>query len=218
MDEFRLKVFLSVVKHKSFTEAARELYISQPAISKHIKELEEKFKTRLFDRTGSKIELTKAGILLNSHAETIINNYNALEFDMNQLIGRYSGELKIGASSTISQYVIPTLLAKFINTYPDIKLSLISGNTTEIENAILRNSIDLGLVEGNYHTNDIKYQDFMNDEIVLVTRAGSKYADLDEINIETLKGIPLILREHGSGTLEVIEKDILAPLCIDILQ
>ena len=163
MDEFRLKVFISVARNKSFTAASHELFISQPAISKHIREIEIRFKTRLFDRIGSRIELTKAGELLLSHADRIINDYNSLEFEMNQLNGTFTGELKIGASTTISQYVLPSLLAKFISRYPDIKITIISGNSKEIEKALLDNVIELGMVEGDHNNSDIKYIDFLNE-------------------------------------------------------
>ena len=205
MQDFRLRVFLSVARNRSFTKASRELHITQPAVSKHIRELEEHYKTRLFDRTGNNITLTEEGEVMYAHAERIMEEYNLLEFDMNQLSGTFSGELKLGASTTISHYVIPTLLSLFIKRYPDIKLNLISGNTREVEAALTEGRIDLGMVEGNHHDPGLRYTRFMDDEIVLTTRTDSIYGKLDEITPERLSSIPLVLREYGSGTLEVIE-------------
>src|SRR5574344_2076557 len=102
MSDFRLKVFSCVAKHLSFTKAAEELLISQPAITKHIKELESIYNVRLFERNGNKIEITNEGKLLYQHSEKIINDYNNLDFEMHLLQNTYKGELHIGASSTIA--------------------------------------------------------------------------------------------------------------------
>lgn len=206
MSEFRLKVFITVVKNQNFTKAARELFITQPAVSKHIHELEEQYQTSLFNRTGSKVELTKAGELLYRHAEHILDNFKLLEFEMNQLNETFSGELRLGASSTISQYVLPSLLALFIKRYPDIKLTLLSGNSHEIEQALLDNRIDIGMIEGSYRNPALKYAYYRNDEIVLICRSESIYAKEDEITLEECRSLPMIMREYGSGTLDVIEE------------
>ena len=114
MSDFRLKVFQSVAKNLSFTKASQELFVSQPAITKHIQELEAYYQTRLFDRQGSKISLTKSGELLLKHSEKILDDYKQLEYEMHLLHNEYIGELKLGASTTIAQYVLPPLLADFI--------------------------------------------------------------------------------------------------------
>ena len=113
MTDFRLKVFLSVANHLSFTKASQELFISQPAISKHIQELESDFETRLFERRGNSIALTASGELLIKHAEELMEQYQHLEYAMHLLHGDYVGELKLGASTTIAQYVLPPILARF---------------------------------------------------------------------------------------------------------
>ena len=111
--DFRLKVFFTVANRLSFTKAATELFITQPAISKHIQELEEQYKIKLFDRNGSKISLTKAGELLLKHTKNIFEIYREIDFDLSALINQQQGTLRLGASTTISQYVIPPLLARF---------------------------------------------------------------------------------------------------------
>lgn len=112
--DFRLKVFHSVACNLSFTKASRELFISQPAISKHIHELEVQYKTPLFERTGSQIRLTRAGELLFSHTHSLLASYRQLDFEMNLLTNNFLGDLHLGASTTISQYVLPPVLALFI--------------------------------------------------------------------------------------------------------
>lgn len=114
MSDFRLKVFQSVAKNLSFTKASQELFVSQPAITKHIQELETYYQARLFERQGSKISLTDAGELLLKHSEKILDDYKQLEYEMHLLHNEYIGELRLGASTTIAQYVLPPLLGNFI--------------------------------------------------------------------------------------------------------
>ena len=204
MADFRLKVFISVAKNKSFTKAANELHITQPAISKHIRELESAYNIRLIDRSGQNTILTNAGEIFLSHAEKIIDSYNELQFEMNRINNNFVGKLSIGASTTIGQYVIPSLLAQFMKTYPDLKVELINGNSREIEKALLEQRIDIGMVEGIHKEQAIKYTPFLDDEIVLVTRSNSIFGDIESIDISKLLVMPIVLREFGSGSLEVI--------------
>ena len=193
MSDFRLKVFQSVAKNLSFTKASQELFVSQPAITKHIQELEAYYQARLFDRQGSKISLTKAGELLLKHSEKILDDYKQLEYEMHLLHNEYIGELKLGASTTIAQYVLPPLLANFIAKFPQINLSLINGNSRGVEAALP----------------NLKYTPFLQDELVAVVHTQSKLAVTDEITPEDLLNIPLVLRERGSGTLDVFERALL---------
>lgn len=203
--DFRLKVFHSVACNLSFTKASRELFISQPAISKHIHELEVKYKTPLFERIGSRIQLTRAGELLLAHTHQILSAYRQLDFEMNLLTNHFSGELRMGASTTIAQYVLPPVLSSFIKTFPDIRISLLNGNSRDIERALQEGKITLGLVEGIAHQSVLHYTPFMKDELVVVTHTGSSLAAYDEITLPQLCTLPLVLRENGSGTLAVLE-------------
>ncbi|QJD80811.1 LysR family transcriptional regulator [Spirosoma rhododendri] len=205
MFDFRLTVFYTVAKRLSFTKAAAELFVTQPAITKHIQELESQLGMALFDRRGNQISLTTAGNVLLRHAETIMGVYRQIEFDLNAMKGQPGGRLRLGASSTIAQYVIPAVLARFQEQSPDVTLSLLSGNTDQIEQALLNNDIDLGLVEGRTHHSDIRYTPFVKDELVLVCRADHPLASRDEISLDELKTVPIVLRERGSGSLEVVE-------------
>ncbi|GAB3577002.1 LysR family transcriptional regulator [Spirosoma luteolum] len=205
MLDFRLTVFYTVAKRLSFTKAAAELFVTQPAVTKHIQELENRFGTALFDRRGNQISLTTAGQLLLRHAETILATYRQLEFDMNALKGEPGGVLRLGASSTVSQYVIPPVLARFHEQSADVSISLNSGNTEQIEQQLLNNDIDLGLVEGRTHHSDIRYTPFVKDELVLICRSDHPLASRDEITLDELRTIPIVLRERGSGSLEVVE-------------
>ena len=187
MHDFRLKVFISVARNLSFTKASQELFITQPAISKHIQELESYYKTPLFDRLGNKISLTSAGKTLLELSERIMENYRQLDYEMKILQNEYSGGLRLGASTTIAQYVLPPLLAKFTDKFPQIALSLLNGNSREIESALQKHLIDIGLVEGNLRLPNLKYIPFIQDELVAVVHSRSKLAKKDEIALEELK-------------------------------
>lgn len=203
--DFRLKVFYSVAMNKSFTKASKELFITQPAISKHIHELEAQYQTPLFDRTGGQITLTRAGELLLSHTNVLLSVYRQMDFEMNLLTDHFSGDLKLGASTTIAQYVLPPVLSSFIRKFPDIRVSLLNGNSRDIEQALRDGKITLGMVEGNTRQNTLHYHSFMKDELVVVAHTGSSLARYDELTLDQLCSFPLVLRENGSGTLEVLE-------------
>jgi DNA-binding transcriptional LysR family regulator len=203
--DFRLKVFYTVANRLSFTKAATELFITQPAISKHIKELEEHYKIKLFDRNGSKILLTNAGQVLLEHAKSIFEYYRKIDYDMSALIDERIGLLRVGASTTISHYLIPPLLAIFHQKLKDVKVSLLNGNTEQIESALIKQNIEIGIVEGQSKNKSIKYTRFLKDELVLVCNSAHVLTKLDFVTHEDLKRMNFVIREQGSGTLEVIE-------------
>lgn len=205
MIDTRLRVFRSVATNLSFTKASNELFISQPAVTRHIQELEKEYGVRLFDRIGNRIQLTPAGQLLLDHACKIIDAYHCLDFDMKKLSRKSEGELRIGASTTISQYVLPEIMAKFRKRYPDIRLTLLSANSHEIEDALDCGRIDLGMTEGRKRQQQFKYTPFMDDELVAIVRPGNPLAGKDEISLDELRQSPMVLRELGSGTLDVVQ-------------
>ncbi len=205
MFDFRLKVFYTAAKQLSFSRAAEELFISQPAVSKHVHALESYFKVKLFVRQGSKISLTPDGQVLFYHAEEIFALYRKLQFEMDKRVQQNRGLLRMGASTTIAQYVLPNILADFHKHYPDIQVNLFNGNTRQIESALLQKEIELGIIEGYAKKPELKYTPFMKDEIVLVTKRNHPHAREGEIDMEELKKIPLVVREFGSGTLQVIQ-------------
>ncbi len=204
--DYRDKVFIKVAENLSFSKASKELFISQPAVTKHIKELESKLKTTLFQRKGNKIHLTKSGKLTYNYLKKINHLYRELEFEIGVLNDTFKGTLRIGASSTISQYLIPKVLAAFYKRYPNIELFLFNGNSFEMEQKLLDNQIDIALVENEASHPNLKYTDFIDDELIIVTGINSVYSKRKYISISDLYEIPIVLREKGSGTLQVIEK------------
>lgn len=204
--DYRDTVFISVAENLGFSKAAGELNISQPAVSKHIKELEDRFKTNLFERRGNKVYLTKPGEKVYNAFKQIARLYHELDFEIGQMHNSISGEFKIGASSTISQYIIPKAIASFHKRYPNIQLYLLNGNSFEMEKLLLDNQVDLALVENHSSQSGIRYKNFLDDELIVVTGANSVYARRENITREDMSQIPIVLREQGSGTLEVIKE------------
>ncbi|MBS1525353.1 MAG: LysR family transcriptional regulator [Bacteroidetes bacterium] len=202
--DFRLKVFYMVAQRLSFTRASAELFITQPAVTKHIKELEQQLNVRLFKRNGNNISLTTAGKVLLHHTEKIFQTYAELETELAQLSNIEAGTLHIGASTTVAQTILPRLLALFKKTYPAVTFTFTQGNTDYITQQVLAEKVDIAIVEGAAHYPQIAYAPFAKDEIVLVTRAGNQLSKNPEITPKKLTTIPLVVREAGSGTLDVI--------------
>ena len=204
--DFRDKVFISVAENLSFSKAGRELLVSQPAITKHIKELESRLDVSLFERKNNRVHLTQAGKITYTILKKIEKEYRILEQEINHINSSHRGEIIIGASSTIAQYVIPKAMASFHKKHPNIALHLKSGNSEEMEKQLLNDDIDLALVENLSSHADIKYQDFLDDELIIVTAQSSLYAKHKTISVNDLTNTPIVLRERGSGTLEVIKE------------
>lgn len=201
--DFRLKVFQSVAWNLSFTKAARELNISQPAITRHIKELETAYETKLFDRTGNRISLTSAGKTLLQECDSLLEGYKRMNYKMNLLNDKRVGHIRIGASLTIAQYILPEFLACFCNEYPDISIELVMHNTAEIEEMLLAQKINIAFVEGVSRKPELKYSPFLKDEIVAVAHQNTVTED-GPFDLCRIKEFDLILREHSSGTTQYV--------------
>jgi len=208
--DFKILVFISAARHLNFTRAAKEMNISQPAVSKNIQELESQAGRNLFDRTGNRIKLTEAGQLFLDHAMRLTSIYETLNGELGLLDGVLLGELRLGASTTLSHYILPQILAKFHLSFPSINLKVLHGNSRQIEELLLDKTIDLGVVEGLSDNPSMKYEIFLKDEVVLVTRKGNpKIAAKDVFSHKQLLNLEYVLREEGSGTNEVIRKALL---------
>lgn len=207
MFDYRLKVFYAVANRLSFTKAANELNISQPAVTKHIKEIENQLNTKLFDRKGTTIQLTESGKILFVYAEKSRQLYRDLEFAIAQLNKQEKGKLKIGASTTIAQYILPEILAKFNSYYKDINIELVTHNSEDIATLLKSGKIDLGIVEGESKSSYFDYQKFKKDEIVLVCKSDHPLVNKN-FKTKDLYDVDLIVREQGSGTQEFIQNQL----------
>lgn len=205
LENFRVVVFRAVAEQLSFRKAAEGLYLTQPAVSLQVKALEEDLGIQLFDRSGSHISLTDAGRILLRYSRQLSALVARAEHDLAALSGEHVGHLALGASTTIAQYVLPRLLAEFTREYPRIHPTLLSGNTEDIVEAVETQKIALGFIEGPARSRDVKTEPFLEDELVLIASSANEFAERNLISIAELTVTPLLMRERGSGTRQVIE-------------
>ncbi|MGO2358647.1 LysR substrate-binding domain-containing protein [Mesonia sp.] len=201
--DFRLRVFNEVVKTLSFSQASKNLYLSQPAVSKHIKELEMKYEVKLFERQKNTIKITSAGQDLFFYAEKILNLYHEAENHFLALQEKLPKKVKIGASTTIAQYIVPPSLAELKKSFPGTEFSLVNDNSTQIERKIEQHELSFALIEGSNHNPLLTYEKFLDDELVLVTATRNNLAA--SISLNDLLQFPLVIREEGSGTRSILE-------------
>lgn len=205
MENFRLTVFRAVARQASFRKASEALHLSQPAVSQHIHALEEELGCRLFDRSGIRITLTAAGKLLLKYAERSVRVLDEAKSALAKLEGEVSGDLRLGASTTIAQYILPRMLGGFLKDNPKVTLSVISGNTEEIVDLLLKDSIMLGMIEGPPRSKEVHVEKFLDDQMVLIVPAGHEWSGIGSIPLQSLTKVPLLLREQGSGSRHVVE-------------
>ena len=204
MENFRLKVFRTVAAHLHFRRAAEELSLSQPAVTGQIHALEEELETPLFDRSGGRVTLTPQGEILLDYANRLHQLAEKALQALTAASGKTAGSLAIGASQTIGQYLLPNLLAGFLQKYPQITVSTSGGNTEEVLEALTAHRIDVALIEGPAMRSDVKTEPFLEDHMVLVVPANHPWADA-RIALADLANAPLLTRERGSGSRRVVE-------------
>ena len=202
LENFRLKVFRTVAEHLNFRKAAEHLFLTQPAITLQIKALEDDLGIRLFDRAANHVSLTAQGLLLLGYAKKIATLVYEAEQELGAQDGKVSGELFLGVSTTIAQYVLPRLLGAFLDEHPRVQFSLHSGNTSEVVQLLLDTKISVGLIEGPARDRGIRTEPFMQDELVLITSPASAS---DSMSRDQLLASNLLMREQGSGSRRVVE-------------
>lgn len=208
MAERRLHVFSAVARHLSFTKAAKELHMSQPAVTFNIRQLEEHLNTRLFERSHNHITLTRAGELVRQHADTIVAQYQVMEEDVRKLLQEKGGTLILGASTTVGEYFIPSVVGGYRAEFPNTRVRMKIANTEGIIKMIEEKTIDVGIVEGLVERRgSMVSKAIWRDELVVVCTAGHAWANKKSISIaEVLASDDVFIgREDGSGTREVLE-------------
>jgi DNA-binding transcriptional LysR family regulator len=205
MADRRLQVFYTVAKQLSFTKAAELLFMTQPAVTFQVKQLEEHFNTRLFERSHGKISLTPAGELTLDYAERILNMTAEMEARISELTGQVSGPLLIGASTTIAEYMLPRLLGEFKQKHPETQARLTVANSETIENKVADHTLDIGLIEAPSHHPTLVTQVCCEDELVMICAPFSEFSKLSMVSPAQAASQPYISRETGSGTRECID-------------
>ena len=204
MLDHKYKVFYQLCLTPSTTAASEVLGLTQPAVSKNIRELEKEVGLTLFRRTRNGMVLTGAGEDLKQALQPLIDQERVLEYRLGQLRGQERGELKIGGSTTLAQYVLPEVVAGFVREWPEISLGLANGNTRQIEEMVLDKSLHLAFIEGNKGRSELHYEDFLRDELVLVASASGPWPS--KLSLSGLPPRKFVFRERGSGTYHVIRK------------
>ena len=203
MSDRRLQVFYSVARHLSFTKAAEALHMTQPAVTFQVRQLEEQFNTRLFDRTHNRINLTEAGDRVYHYAKQIFELYARMEGEIRELTGEVSGVVIIGASTTIAEYMLPSLLGAFKRKFPDVIIRLRVSNTGGIVAMVEDNEIDLGVVEAPVPNKSLVVEVCRIDQLVAVLPPEHELAGRASLPVADVLKFPFIAREEGSGTREV---------------
>jgi DNA-binding transcriptional LysR family regulator len=201
-----LRLFATVAEQGSFSRAASMLYISQPAISKGVQELERQLGTALLDRSGRGVTLTEAGATLFQHAQQLFAVERAAEAALEQLEGLERGQLAIGASSTIGIYLLPPLLGRFRQRYPGIRLFLDIGNTQQIGERLRTTPLDTVFVEGPVDLPHTDVRPWRDDRLVVIAAPDHWLVGQRNVPIHVALAEPFVLREQGSGTRNVIEQ------------
>ncbi len=205
MENFRLRVFRAVAHHLNFRIAAEELLLTQSAVTQQIKALESEMDVPLFDRAGGRVSLTPAGAALLPFADRLA----ALAAEAREAVaaanGASAGRLALGASQTIGQYLLPRLIAGFLEQNPKVDISVAGGNTQTILEALVEHRVQLCLIEGPAMRRDVQVEPFMEDHMVCVVPSGHQWAD-KEINVKELQQAVLVARELGSGSRRIVEQ------------
>jgi LysR family transcriptional regulator, transcriptional activator of the cysJI operon len=202
LENFRLKVFRTVAEHLSFRKAAENLFLTQPAVTLQIKALENDLGARLFDRARGGITLTRQGVMLLDYAKKLAAIVSDAERALGSGDGKVSGDLPLGVSTTIAQYVLPRLLGAFLGENPRVQFSLHSGNTAQIVELLQEGKISVGLIEGPTRDRGVRTEPFMEDELVLIV---PKDFVNESLSRPQLLASVLLMREQGSGSRRVVE-------------
>lgn len=205
MNLHQLRIFYTVARLGSFSRAAEELRISQPSVSIQVADLERSLGVDLFEQLGKRIYLTDAGRVLQDYARQILNLVEEANSALAEVAGEFRGRLTIGASTTPGTYVLPRVIGAFQEKYPKVTVTLDIANTRRIQERILRNELDVGIVGWEVSSHNLEVLPLLEDELVLVVPPGHQLAQAQTVQAKALRDQRVIMRERGSGTREAAE-------------
>jgi DNA-binding transcriptional LysR family regulator len=199
-----IQTFLTVAELNSFSEAARRLNLSQPAISQTIHNLERQFGVELFVRKGRSVHLTEAGQLLQGLGRELLTNANRLEEMMNSVQGHVIGEMTVGCSTTSGKYLLPGLIARFRQRYPQLRINVSVTSRDSVIKKLISGDLLLGVSSKIIESSELEYKEFFTDDVILIVPANHRWASFRRIYPDDLLEEPIILREEVAGTSEVL--------------
>lgn len=200
MDLHRLEVFCKVYEMKSFSRGGKACLLSQPTVSEHIRYLETFLDVQLFDRLGRQVVPTRAGEILYDYARRMLNLRREATRTLEMYRGKMSGELELGGSTIPGQYILPSLIGKFKQSFADIRIKLVIADTMNITTMVLEGSLELGVVGARIENSRLDYDRLFDDELVLAISPNHRWAERSSITLDELADAPFIMREQGSGT------------------
>lgn len=202
MADRRLQVFYTVAKQLSFTKAAEQLFMTQPAVTFQVKQLEEHFNTRLFERSHGRIALTPAGRLVMDYAERVLALSEEMDTRVADLTGAVGGPLLLGASTTIAEYILPKILGEFKAAHPEVQAHMTVANSETIVNRVADHTLDVGLIESPSYLPALENEVCCDDELVVICAPGHALAGRRSVKAQDLAALAWVRREPGSGTRE----------------
>jgi DNA-binding transcriptional LysR family regulator len=204
IDTLKLEIFIYAAESLSFSEAAKQLHLSQPTVSYHVKALEKQLGVTLFERTGSGLQLTESGRVLLPWAQKLYHQSNEMQDMISALKSDVMGQLRIACSTTAGKYVLPQLAARFCQRYPRIHVNILRCTSENVVPQLLLNEANLGVVSYEVKDDNLEYQKFFEDSISLIVSRNHPWAFRKMIEPEELIDEPLIIRESASGTRRVM--------------
>lgn len=201
----QFEIFLMVTRLKSFSKAAKLLYMTQPAISNHIHAMENYYGTKLFHRHSHGVSLTQAGEVVFSYAQKILGDHDAMEKEIDRVLNVKNQNLVVGASSNVGNYALPCSIWTFKEKYPEVNIRLEIANSATIIQQVLDNKVHLGVLEGPVEHEELKTTHVFSDRLILIAPPSNKWLKKDCINLKELQRESLIMREEGSGSRKIWE-------------
>jgi len=205
----QLHIFYTVAERGTFSAAAQTLHMTQPAVTMQVQALEERFGTKLLNRTTKKLELTEAGHRLLPQARKAVELMRETDVMMIQFIEELKGRLQFAASLTIGEYVLPRLLGPFLRRFPEVSVDMKVMNTSEIIEAVAHQGLDFGIIEAPCEVPGFDVETVMNDELMLVVPTNHPFASRAAVTLDEVIQEPMVLREKGSGTRQIMEDELL---------
>jgi DNA-binding transcriptional LysR family regulator len=205
MDLHQIEIFCTLVKLRSFSKTAEALYLTQPTVSGHIKNLETELGIKLLDRLGRRVIPTEEGEVLFRHGQQLLALRDEMQQELGEVSGKVTGTLKIGGSTIPGAYILPSLIGTFRMRHPSISIQLIIADTAKVAEAVLNGDLSLGVIGARIADPRLESHAFSKDELVVIVPSGHPWARRKNIPVEALKGVPFILREEGSGTRRIME-------------